>query len=304
MYAFSTCWNSDRHTDGRKMLLEIRELGFEYAELSHGIRVSLLQGIFDAVNAKEIKISSLHNFCPLPLGVNHAAPNIFQFSAPRFRERESAYRHTIRTIETAARVGAQVVVLHLGSVEIPDYTRRLKRLARAGKHKTEQYYELCSKALLEREEHKNAHLDYVFEMLHRIVEEAKKNGIKLGIENREGLEEIPFEPDFELFFREFNDSTVVYWHDTGHAQIKENLGFIHHQIHLEAMEKWLFGLHIHDVLFPDADHCPPGEGTVDFRALRKYVKPDCLKVFELSPNLTVEQVKKGVSYLKSIWGDE
>src|ERR1051326_4891777 len=83
MYSFSTCWNSHRHTDGRAMLREIRELGFEYAELSHGIRVSLLPGILEAVEAGEIKISSLHNFCPLPMGVNYAAPNLYQFSSDR-----------------------------------------------------------------------------------------------------------------------------------------------------------------------------------------------------------------------------
>ena len=64
------------------MLREIRELGFEWAELSHGIRISLLPGIIEAVDAGEIKISSLHNFCPLPMGVNHAAPNLYLFSSP------------------------------------------------------------------------------------------------------------------------------------------------------------------------------------------------------------------------------
>ncbi len=53
MYSLSTCWNSHRHTDGRAMLREIRELGFDYAELSHGIRISLLPGILDAVDAGE-----------------------------------------------------------------------------------------------------------------------------------------------------------------------------------------------------------------------------------------------------------
>ena len=68
MYSFSTCWNSGRHTDGRAMLREIRDLGFDHAELSHGIRISLMPGILEAVDAGEIKISSLHNFCPLPDG--------------------------------------------------------------------------------------------------------------------------------------------------------------------------------------------------------------------------------------------
>ena len=51
MYSLSTCWNSSRHQDGGDMLREIRDLGFEYAELSHGIRVSLVPGIIDAVEA-------------------------------------------------------------------------------------------------------------------------------------------------------------------------------------------------------------------------------------------------------------
>ncbi|HOW65055.1 MAG TPA: sugar phosphate isomerase/epimerase, partial [Verrucomicrobiota bacterium] len=102
MYSLSTCWNSSRHTDGRAMLREIRELGFEYAELSHGIRISLLPGVFEAVDAGEIRISSLHNFCPLPIGVNHAAPNIFKFTSLDTRERENAYRYSVKTIETAA----------------------------------------------------------------------------------------------------------------------------------------------------------------------------------------------------------
>src|SRR5947199_793153 len=125
MYSLSTCWNSHRHNDGRAMLREIRELGFEYAELSHGTRISLVPGIVDAVEAGEIKISSLHNFCPLPMGVNHAAPNLYQFSADRERERELAERFTIKTLEFAERVQAPLVVLHSGSIDMKQYTDKL-----------------------------------------------------------------------------------------------------------------------------------------------------------------------------------
>ena len=96
------------------MLREIHALGFDHAELSHGIRMSLLPGIFEAVDAGEIKISSLHNFCPLPMGVNHAAPNLYKFSSINPRERDNAWRHTLKTLETAARVQAPAVVLHMG----------------------------------------------------------------------------------------------------------------------------------------------------------------------------------------------
>src|SRR5271168_5401041 len=120
MYSFSTCWNSHRHTDGRVMLREIRDLGFDHAELSHGTRVSLLPGILEAVEAGEIKISSLHNFCPLPMGVNHSAPNLYRFSAESPVERNHALRCTRKTIELAARLKAPVVVLHYGAMELKD----------------------------------------------------------------------------------------------------------------------------------------------------------------------------------------
>src|SRR5437016_1222765 len=125
MHSLSTCWNSHRHTDGRAMLREIRSLGFEWAELSHGIRISLLPGILEAVDAGEIKISSLHNFCPLPMGVTWAAPNLFQFSSTDSKERERAFRHSMKTIETAARLKAPAVVLHMGSIEMREYTEKL-----------------------------------------------------------------------------------------------------------------------------------------------------------------------------------
>src|SRR5262249_28881134 len=144
MYALSTCWNSHRHTDGQAMLREIRDLGFEYAELSHGTRISLVPGILQAVDAGEIKISSLHNFCPLPIGVNHSAPNLYQFSAERSRERELAERYTLKTLEFAARLKAPVVVLHSGSVEMKDYTERLLDLVGRGEKESAKYEKLCA----------------------------------------------------------------------------------------------------------------------------------------------------------------
>src|SRR5262245_13137447 len=146
MYSFSTCWNSHRHTDGRAMLEEIRALGFEYAELSHGIRISLLPGVLEAFDAGLIKISSLHNFCPLPMGIDRAAPNCFRFTAENTRERENAHRHTLKTIETAARVKAPLVVLHMGDVEMKEYTDKLLDMVKDGKKDTPKYQKLCEEA--------------------------------------------------------------------------------------------------------------------------------------------------------------
>ncbi len=283
------------------MLREIRELGFEYAELSHGTRISLLPGILEAVDAGEMKISSLHNFCPLPMGVNNSAPNLYQFSSERPRERDLAFRYTVKTIEMAQRVKAPVVVLHLGSIEMKDYTDRLLDMVARGEKETPKYEKLCAELDQKREAKKEPFSERTKEMLKRLLPEAESRGIKLGAENRQALEELPCESDFQFMFRELDSPSLVYWHDTGHAQIKENLGFLPHLMHLESLRDYLCGLHVHDVQFPGRDHCAPGTGTIDFAGIKPLLKPEHIKVFELSPSLKVEDVRKGTSYVRELW---
>jgi sugar phosphate isomerase/epimerase len=287
------------------MLREIRDMGFEYAELSHGIRISLLPGVLEAVDAKEIKISTLHNFCPLPMGINHAAPNIFKFTSLDRRERDNAFKHTLKTLETAERVGAKLVVLHMGEVELKkDYTDKLIDMVGENEKGSPKFDKICEEVIEKREQKKEPFVEAAYDMLRQIQQHAQRRGLKLGIENREALEEIPFETDFTLFFAEFQNDTLRYWHDCGHAQIKHNLGFIDHAMHLEAMSPWLHGFHIHDVQFPGRDHCPPGSGMIDWPALKPFVKPEHIKVLELSPGVAPEDVHTGFKHLKSHWGEE
>jgi len=285
------------------MLGEIRALGFEFAELSHGIRISLLPGVIEAVGAGEIKISTVHNFCPLPIGVTHAAPNLFKFTSSDARERENAFRHSQKTIETAVRLKAKLVVLHMGCIEMKDYTDRLTAMVDSGDREHPKYRKLCEEVESKREQKKERPVELANAMLRRLIEESQPHGLLLGVENREALEEIPFESDLNFFFNEFSGTNVRYWHDTGHAQIKENLGFIHHAMHLESMSENLAGFHIHDVQPPARDHCAPGTGMIDFAALKPFVRPEHIKVFEFGPRVSVEELKAGVAHVKSIWGD-
>lgn len=304
MYSFSTCWNSARHTDGRAMLREIRELGFEYAELSHGIRLSLVPGILEAVKAGEIKISTLHNFCPLPVGVTSAAPNLYEFSSDKDRDRQLAIKHTLNTLEFASKVGASLVVLHFGSMNLKDYTGKLKELHGRGEHGSPKFQKVVAEANAAREAKKQKFWDRSRDTLRELYGEAKHRGINFGIEIREAVEELPVESDFAALLKEFPAPTVNYWHDTGHAQIKQDLGFIDHAKFIAERADRLAGFHIHDVKFPARDHFPPGGGDIDFAALKPFVKPEHIKVFELSPKVPLESVKLGVAHLKRIWGEE
>ena len=286
------------------MLREIADLGFEYAELSHGIRLSLVPGILEAVDKGEIKISSLHNFCPLPMGVTQAAPNLYEFSAENPRDRELAVKHTQKTLEFAARVKAAVVVLHLGSIEMKDYTGKLEGLLENTERDSKKYQKLREEALIAREGRKEKFFDRVKATLRQILPEAVRRGLTLGCENRQALEELPLDGDFEQFLREFEGRTIAYWHDTGHAQIKETLGVIEHTRFLQTLAPRLAGFHIHDVVFPARDHAAPGTGTIDFAALKPFVKPEHIKVFELNPSTPKDAVHSGIAHVKKIWAED
>jgi sugar phosphate isomerase/epimerase len=238
------------------------------------------------------------------MGVNYAAPNLYQFSAEKPRERELALKHTLKTLEFAVRVKAPLVVLHLGGIDMKDYTGKLLDMAARGEKETAKYEKLCADVSNKREAAKDPYIARANELLRRLLPEAEQLGLKLGIENREALEELPFEQDYPLLFKELDSPAAVYWHDTGHAQIKENLGFLNHAFHLQSHRDRLCGFHIHDVHYPGRDHCAPGTGCVDFAALKPVVTPAHIKVFEFSPSLTVDELKSGVAHIKNLWGPE
>jgi sugar phosphate isomerase/epimerase len=189
-------------------------------------------------------------------------------------------------------------------MDLKDYTGKLCTMLERGLRATVKYDKLCAEASQARETRKGRFVENVYDTLRKILPEAEKLGLKLGCENRQALEEIPIESDFQFLFRELGSPNLVYWHDCGHAQIKQNLGFIHHALHLESLAARLAGFHVHDVIFPAGDHVAPGAGTVDFASLKPFVKPEHIKVFELSPALPVEAVKSGIAHVKAIWGVE
>ena len=88
------------------MVEEMVGLGFKQIELSHGIRISLVPGILKAVEEGLVKISSVHNFCPLPNSVSHAAPNLYEPSTKDVREQGLWLRYTQQTLDFAVKVGA------------------------------------------------------------------------------------------------------------------------------------------------------------------------------------------------------
>jgi sugar phosphate isomerase/epimerase len=304
MISFSTCWNSGRHTAGDEMLREIKaELGFDLIELGHGTRLSLVPGIQKMFDAGEVRFSSLHNFCPLPVEVMIASPNCYQFSALPAEERERAVRQTFQTIDFAKRLGAPFVVLHLGEVNMRPITDPLIRMTKAGKHLSRSYVRAKLRAVQTREQRAPAHLQRVKDCLRRIIEHAASKNVRIALESRRGYEEIPSERELPALLDELDSGQVGYWHDFGHSQIKENLGFIDHVEWLRAIGTKALGSHVQDCIWPARDHEPPFTGGIDFEKLVPLLPTNCLLVWEMSPSKTVDAIRQSLRIWKERFGE-
>ena len=279
------------------MLQEIAGLGFEWVELSHGIKITLVPGILKAVEEGVIKISSCHNFCPLPAGVTHAAPNLYMPSSQDARERDQWLRQSRRTLDFAHQVKARKVVLHLGSVEFLWFNPAGKLDAYLEAHpgadlaNDAAYMKLLAKALTKMKGRMPPYWENTKAGLVQLLPYAEEKGVRLGFENREAFDELPLDADHpDLFTAMAKPNACGYWHDTGHAQIKQDMGLLNHREHLEKNAPNAIGFHLHDVSAEGRDHQPIGTGKIDFEMVSSFWRPEHTLVLEFSPRLTTEQV--------------
>ena len=285
------------------MLREIKgELGIDLIELGHGTRLSLVPGIQKMFDAGEVRFSSLHNFCPLPVEVMVASPDCYKFSAVSSEERERAVKQTLQTIDFAARLNAPFVVLHLGEVNMSPITDQLIELAKTGRYLSRKYVRLKIGAVQKRERIALRYLQRVKDCLRRVIEHASSKNVRIALEGRRGYEEIPTERELPGLLEELACEQVGYWHDFGHLQIKENLGFIDHAEWLRLIGPRAFGCHVQDCIWPAKDHEAPFTGAVNFEKLVPLLPTNCLFVWEMSPNKTADVIRQSVQTWKERFG--
>lgn len=291
MLSLSTCWHSHRHHEGRELVREARELGFEWIEVSHGTKITLIPGILDAIKAGEIRVSSLHNFCPPPVEVTIDAPDVFEFTTPDESQRQRAIKLTLKTLDMAGRMGADRVVLHLGSVKMPSLTAKLEAMVKAGGLYSKDFIRLKLKLAIAREKASAKHLDLVRAALDRLLPECEKLGVKVGMETRSHFEQIPTQKEMEQLLAHYDSPWLGTWHDFGHVQRQANLALLDHEIFLRENAPRLLGCHVHDVEWPARDHrVPLSTGGVDYPRLLPLVPPGVPLVWELSPSQKRESI--------------
>lgn len=301
IFALSTRWNAGRHRSGEEMLEEILKAGFDRVELGYDLRTELVPGVRRMASEKAVTVTSVHNFCPVPVGAPQGHPELFQLASMDRRTRDSAVRHTVRTLEFAGEVGAKAMVVHAGNVEIRNRTRKLIALSDSGLQHSPRYARIREKLLLKRAKKGPAHLEHLYRAIEDLAPSAEAAGVCIAFENLPSWESIPTEAEMEALGQHFNSPWVGCWHDFGHGQVRDNLGFISHLHWLERLKPWLKGMHVHDVAPPAHDHLMPPDGRIDFSLFRGCLKPGIPLVIEPSPGTPIERIQEAARILGKAW---
>ena len=275
-FALSTNWCNRRLESGEAIADAAAALGFDALELGFHTTQEQVKGF--KARLDKMPVGSIHAFCPVPISAPQGYPELYQLAGFDEAARAIARVHVRKNVEFAADMGADAVVLHAGRVMCRGFLRRwdMKRRVKRG-------------AKL---------LDVFKKELEGLLPHLEKHKVTLGLENLPYLEGFPADWEIAAVCGDW----VKPWFDTGHDFVritnswKGGLGVDEKSVEIPQP----VGLHINDSVGGD-DHLPPGEGKVDFAALKPMAEKARHLVFEPHGEVGGESLAAGLARIKACW---
>jgi sugar phosphate isomerase/epimerase len=290
--ALSTMWAIGKF-EGLPSFFEAgRALGFSRFELNHAIDSAMLEGL-----SLDGTIASIHEPCPADLSMAELKRRNWLISATDEERRRQGVAAVRRSIDLAHKLGVPAVIVHPGQVDIdPALEAALLRLYRQGKSEEPEYAQARERLVAARAAQAENNMRSVRRSLFELGGVAAQRGVRLGLENRYHYPEIPLPDELDDLLGLGLGEVVGHWHDVGHAQVLQQLGFSTHEEWLRRFASRTIGVHLHDVQ-GITDHLAAGLGQIDWDMVARHLPADALRTCEFQATNSPEDVAAGVQWL-------
>jgi len=299
MLSISTSWFDHNTQSISDWLNAIKSIGYNAVELSYKVTQEQLNEATETIKKINIKVSSIHNFCPTPDDGNSPRhiSNYYRLSSLDVEERLSAVKWTKIAIDTAKLVNAKVVVIHAGTLDFEDErSPKLFQLFVDGQTDTPEYSYERKRILKARNDKKQPYIEALNKSLAELADYTKERGVIIGLETRYYPIEIPNFEEIGYFLNQYDKQVMGYWHDVGHAEINDRLGITPHLKFLETYKDRLIGVHIHGMK-GKRDHLAPFEGDMDLEPYLSYFTDPVIKVVESKKFADEKLIRQAVKRL-------
>ncbi|HCU99826.1 MAG: hypothetical protein CL897_02870 [Dehalococcoidia bacterium] len=288
----------ERFSEGEAFACYAADAGYDAIEVSHSTSKEKLRAILDC---DVLPVRSIHQPAPyfeLPGGKSNAELNL---AATQKSEHAEALQHALYSLEWAIEAGASALVVHLGEVEMDweDPEAELYRLYREAEVSSGRAEEARLEMKSRRAEAAPAYLEAARISLEKLVEVARPHNVVIGIENRLQYHQIPLPSESRLLLEDFTAEEAGHWHDTGHAEVLDRLGFFPHGVWFETLPNSLVGAHVHDVR-DELDHRVPGTATLDWSMVAEGLGSLDAITLEIDQHEPDEAVRQAPAFLRSV----
>jgi sugar phosphate isomerase/epimerase len=291
--SLSTMWAINRFTDLNEFLRVSRQLGFQQIELNHQVGAQMLA----LAQLDQYQISSIHEPCPADIPSKELVNKDWIISSNDKEARRHGVDIVKNSIRLASQLNAHTVVIHCGNVtREAGLESQLRNLYKTGDTGFEPYQGLKAEICQTRANLATTRFEAVTESLHELIDFAKPLNVRLGLENRYHIMDIPDLDEMGELLSQAGPAELGFIYDVGHAEALERLGFFPHDEWLKRYETRMIGCHLHDVRGLK-DHLAPGLGEIDFKWIAKFIPHEATRTMELQPGNTIAQVKNGINQL-------
>jgi len=287
-------WAKGRFNHMAEFVAKAKKLGFTHVEANASISPQKL----DELIKTAVPISSIHSPCPAALSSKGIPVANLSLSSLEESEREEAISFAKKTIDLASSIGAEAVVLHMGEVPVDlSLEDKLHQLYNENSTGTKEYTQVKEQLIYQRVSKAPPYLEAAKKSLEELSKHSQKQNMMLGLETRFYFYEMPDIDEMAEFLSEAEGRLIGYWHDVGHAEVNQRLGFTSHEDWLLRFSHKIIGVHLHDVL-GISDHRPPDKGNVDWKMVGKYLARQAIKVCEIAEWNEEEDIQGVVGFLQ------